>query len=62
LSPFLGIGIDHVLPFVFDSDADTDPDTDACEKGSRPGSPSFLAVSDEHVADGGLPGIGIEAG
>jgi hypothetical protein len=34
-----------VLPFVFDSDGDTDPDTDACEKGSRPGSRKFLILS-----------------
>jgi len=29
-----------MLHFVVDSDGDTDPDTDACSKGSRPGSSS----------------------
>ncbi len=34
---------------VFDSDGDTDPDADACGKGSRPGSSSFLDVSTLHL-------------
>jgi hypothetical protein len=40
-----------MLHFVFDSDGDTDPDTDACGKGNQPGSSSFLAVAGRHVAD-----------
>jgi len=46
-----------MLLFVLDSDGDTDPDTDGCGKGSRPGSSSFLTVSGPHVADGVLLGI-----
>ncbi len=34
---------------VFDSDGDTDPDTDACGRGNRPGSSSFLDVSTLHL-------------
>jgi hypothetical protein len=34
-----------MLRFVFDSDADTDPDTDACGKGSRPDSSTLLTMS-----------------
>jgi hypothetical protein len=37
---------------VFDSDGDTDPDTDACGKGSRPGCSTFLTMSARHFADG----------
>jgi hypothetical protein len=41
-----------MLRFVVDSDADSDPDTDAGDKGSRPGSSTFFILSARHVADG----------
>jgi hypothetical protein len=50
-----------MLRLVLDSDGDTDPDTDAWGKGSRPGSMSCLTVSPRHFADGVLLGIGIDS-
>jgi hypothetical protein len=51
-----------MLQFVFDSDGDTDTDTHACDKGSRPGSSSFLTASAQHVAAGVLLGIDSDEG
>ena len=53
-----GSGSSRILHSVFDSDPDTD--ADACEKGGRPCSSSFLTLSARHVADGVLLGIGID--
>jgi hypothetical protein len=45
---------------IFDSDGDTDPDADACGKGSRSGYSSFLAVSTQHLDAWVLLGIEFE--
>ncbi len=58
--PGSGSGSNRILHSVFDSDPDPDADTDACEKGGRPCSSSFLTLSARHVADGVLLGIGID--
>jgi hypothetical protein len=44
----IGIGIepDSFLPNLFDSDADTDPDTDACDEG-RPGGYAGVQTSSQ---------------
>jgi len=46
-----------MLHFVFDSDGDTDPDTDACDTGGRPGSSSILTEAGRHVDSVVLLGI-----
>ena len=46
-----GSGSNRMFHVVFDSDGDTDPDTDAGGKGSRPGCSSLLNVSTQRVAD-----------
>jgi hypothetical protein len=34
--------------YVFDSDGDTDPDTDVGDKGNRPGSSTFHTAAGRH--------------